>query len=209
MPLKPGKCVPRSRDAKTTRQLILESVGRLLVREGFGALGVNAVAREAGVDKVLIYRYFGGLETLLETWANDPDFWPTVEETLGAAPEKEPARLASGMLKRHLQALQKRPHTLEILAWEATSQHPLCSVLARIRERRAEELMAAIPKGVFPEDIDMAALSAILGAGLQHLLLRARTVEVFSGVAIRSQEGWQRLEGALDLICERVFPLNR
>ncbi len=53
-----------SRDKGATRQRLLEAVGTLLSRDGFGALGVNAVAREAGVDKVLIYRYYGGMADL-------------------------------------------------------------------------------------------------------------------------------------------------
>lgn len=205
MPAPAKKKPVRERNAQATRSLILEAVTRLLLREGFGSLGVNAVAREAGVDKVLIYRYFGGMDKLLETWGNNPNFWPTREETFGPSMERSPASLAAGMMKRHLRALQKRPQTLEVLAWETAAHHPLTGVLARIREKRSEELMAALPRGTFPEAIDIPALTAIIGAGLQHLLLRSRTVDVFSGVPIGSPEGWERLEAAVDFLCERIF----
>lgn len=195
----------RTRDAEATRSRILEAVGRLLVREGFGALGVNAVAREAAADKVLIYRYFGGMEGLVEAWARDTDFWPTVEEVLGVAPERDPAALAAGLLKRHLQALRKRPHTLAILAWETALDHPLNAILARVREERAAELLEALPAGFHDAKADLEAISAILGAGMQYLLLRSRSVAVFSGVPIASEEGWQRLEAALDTLCGALF----
>jgi len=42
------------RNREATRARLIESVGNLLAREGFRAVGINAVAREAGVDKVLI-----------------------------------------------------------------------------------------------------------------------------------------------------------
>lgn len=195
----------RTRDAEATRARILAAVGTLLVREGFGALGVNAVAREAGVDKVLIYRYFGSMDALLEAWGKDSDFWPTVQEILGPEPESEPGELAAGLLKRHLQALRARPHTLEVLAWEASTDHPLTRILAEVRERRAEALMAALPKDLGAPGVDLGALSALLGAGLQYLLLRSRTVAAFNGVPIGTPEGWQRLEAALDDLCARVF----
>ncbi|MFU8830406.1 MAG: hypothetical protein ACNA8P_13365 [Phycisphaerales bacterium] len=35
---------------------MIRAVGTLLARDGFQGMGVNAVAREAGVDKVLIAR---------------------------------------------------------------------------------------------------------------------------------------------------------
>jgi AcrR family transcriptional regulator len=198
----------KSRDAAATRKRILDAVGSLLVREGFGSLGVNAVAREAGVDKVLIYRYFGGIDYLLEAWGSEMDFWPSVAEILGDAPESDPAAFAAGMLKRHLHALRTRPHTLEVMAWEAVERHPLTRILDRIREARAEQLMASIPAQLLGEGHDLPALSALLSAGLQHLLLRSRTVDRYNGVPIASPEGWTRIESALQSICTALLGVS-
>jgi len=205
MPTRTPSNPVKSRDAAATRKRILDAVGSLLGREGFGALGVNAVAREAGVDKVLIYRYFGGIDRLLEAWGSELDFWPSVAEILGDAPEPDPAAFAAGMLTRHLQALRARPHTLEVMAWEAVERHPLTRILDRIRETRAEQVMAAIPAHAFGEGQDVAAISALLGAGLQHLLLRSRTVDRYHGVPIASPEGWSRIESAVQTLCKALL----
>lgn len=53
---------PRNRD--DTRARILDAGLALLAEEGFGPFGVNSVARRAGCDKKLIYRYFDGMEGL-------------------------------------------------------------------------------------------------------------------------------------------------
>lgn len=204
MPIRTHANPVKSRDAAATRARILDAVGTLLSREGFGALGVNAVAREAGVDKVLIYRYFGGIDQLLEAWASELDFWPSVEEILGSSPESDPSAFAAGMLIRHLNALRSRPHTLEVMAWEAVERHPLTRILDRVREARAEQLMAAIPSHRFGEGQDLPAISALLSAGLQHLLLRSRTVNTYNGVAIASPEGWGRIEGAVQTLCKAL-----
>ena len=202
----PSQSPAHARDAAATRARILKAVERLLVRQGFAALGVNAVAREAGVDKVLIYRYFGGLDGLLETWGASTDFWPSQAELLGPNPETDPAQLAAGLLKRHLQALRRRPHTLAILAWETIARNPLTEILDRIRETRSAALMTALAPSFQGHALDLEALSALLGAGLQHLLLRSRTVAVYGGIAIASPEGWARLEATLDHLCARMFP---
>jgi len=204
MPIRTHANPVKSRDAVATRKRILDSVGTLLSREGFGALGVNAVAREAGVDKVLIYRYFGGIDQLLEAWASAFDFWPSVEEILGDAPESDPAAFAAGMLTRHLRALRGRPHTLEVMAWEAVERHPLTRILDRVRETRAEQVMAAIPAHLFGAGQDLPAISALLSAGLQHLLLRSRTVDFYNGVPIASPEGWNRIEAAVQTLCKAL-----
>jgi AcrR family transcriptional regulator len=53
------------RDRPATERRLIHAVEKLLVRGGFGVLGPSAVAREAGVDKMLIYRYFGNLDGLV------------------------------------------------------------------------------------------------------------------------------------------------
>ena len=68
------------RNKEETKDRIIDAAGRLLAEGGFRKLGVNAVAREAGVDKVLIYRYFGGMPELLRAFGVSGDFWPTFEE---------------------------------------------------------------------------------------------------------------------------------
>ena len=75
-----------ARDSAKTKERLLEAVDDVLARDGFGGLGVNTLAREAGVDKVLIYRYFGGLNGLLKAYAEAGDLWWTVEEITADAP---------------------------------------------------------------------------------------------------------------------------
>jgi AcrR family transcriptional regulator len=64
------------RNRPATEDRIRSAAWRLLEREGLPSWGVNAVAREAGVDKVLLYRYFGGHEELLLHLLERHRFWP-------------------------------------------------------------------------------------------------------------------------------------
>ena len=74
-----------ARDRAHTEEKILAALGAILAEPGGSRrIGVNAVATRAGVDKVLIYRYFGGLEGLLAAFAEKTDLWPTVEEAARA-----------------------------------------------------------------------------------------------------------------------------
>jgi AcrR family transcriptional regulator len=54
--------VPRPRDRAATEQRIVDAAIGILSDDGFVALGINPLADRAGVDKQLIYRYFGGLD---------------------------------------------------------------------------------------------------------------------------------------------------
>ena len=56
-------------ELKETEKRLLEAVSRVIEDEGFTKIGINRIARQAQCDKVLIYRYFGGLDGLLVAWA--------------------------------------------------------------------------------------------------------------------------------------------
>jgi TetR/AcrR family transcriptional regulator, mexJK operon transcriptional repressor len=46
------------------RQVILEAAGRLFMAHGYGAVSMDAVAREAGVSKATLYAHFTGKDAL-------------------------------------------------------------------------------------------------------------------------------------------------
>src|SRR5262245_44895787 len=72
--------VSRQRDRRATEEALQEAVGQVLLTRGASALTPSAVAAHAGVDKALIYRYFGDFESLLSQYAKTPGYWPSVDE---------------------------------------------------------------------------------------------------------------------------------
>lgn len=49
-------------ELKETEKRLLEAVSKIIEEEGFTQIGINRIAKKAQCDKVLIYRYFGGLD---------------------------------------------------------------------------------------------------------------------------------------------------
>ncbi len=189
------------RDRDKTSQKILQAVGRLLARAGFAGIGVNALAREAGIDKVLIYRYFGGLPELLRAFAEKGDFWPTIGQLLQRplADFHSLAEMGEALLKGHLRELRRRPVTQEIMRWELHERNELTEELARYRERQGIEIMDLLPKTPGPRGaaFDYAAMAALIHAGLTYLVLRSKTADVYMGVDLTDEAGWRRLENAI------------
>jgi AcrR family transcriptional regulator len=194
------------RDRNQTRAKILEAVGRLLVRAGFRSVGVNAIAREAGVDKVLIYRYFGGLPELLTTFAQETGFWPDLPELLGEA-AANPAQLnpdeqAKMMLLAFGRALRRRPDTLEILRWELLERNELTDALAKYREEQSAAFFHDFD-GL--GEIDVRAIASLLAAGQTYLALRARNCEIYNGIDLASEDGWSRIDRAASFLVDAAF----
>lgn len=198
---------PRSRDAEKTKQRLLDALGRLLSRDGFTALGVNAVAQEAGTDKVLIYRYFDGFAGLLDAYAQGASFWPTNAQLVGDDPAGFLALPYSERLVRifrnYLREMRGRPVTHAILAWEVISRNELTVKLEDVREKRGLDLMGLV--GEPPPGVDIAAVFAVASATVSYLLMRARLIRVFLGIDLHTDEGWARIESVITLFIRKLL----
>ncbi|MBD2693986.1 TetR/AcrR family transcriptional regulator [Anabaena catenula] len=190
-----------ARDKEETKARILSAVGKLLAESGFKQLGVNAIAREAGVDKVLIYRYFENLPSLLRTFGKEGNYWITVAELIADETVFDDKSLANSMvllLTRFLNDLQERPITQEIVRWELLEGNELTQELATVRDQVATESLEFLQqKYSFPPDQDIPAISAVLIAGIVYLVLRTKVNETFLGIDFSSPSGWQRIERAI------------
>ncbi len=198
------------RNKEETKARILAAVGKLLAESGFQKIGVNAIAREAGVDKVLIYRYFKDLPSLLRVYAEEGDFWPALDEIANNQMLADEQRSLDywivKILIEFLHGLQQRPLTQEIILWELLERNELTDQLNLARKKVSSAVIEAIEKkGGLPPDTDIAAISAIVAAGIAYLVLRSRNIDEFVGIDLNSSEGWERIENAIALIIHKTL----
>jgi AcrR family transcriptional regulator len=199
----------RTRNRHDTEQELVDAVGRLLVRDGVAAFGVNAVAREAGVDKVLIYRYFDGLDGLLRAFAQSASFWPNIDEVLGQGDSDlrsmSPAdRWATGLV-RYARALRCRPITREVLAWEQVEKNELTEVLRVRREEWFAELLQLLPDDTVVTDIDPIATALVIATSVHYLVARSRLHGDFNGLDIDTDAGWAVVEDIVHTLAHRTI----
>ncbi|MBS94716.1 MAG: hypothetical protein CL799_09790 [Chromatiales bacterium] len=129
---KPAPKFRRNRQA--TEETIVAAFERVLLRDGVQGLGVNAVAQEAGINKVLIYRYFQDLPGLARHWARHSSFWPSELELIGNDPDAfaelaVPDRVRK-VLCNYIDAIRARPRTIEVMAGELLNSNDVTRALA-------------------------------------------------------------------------------
>lgn len=185
--------VKQERRRKTEESLI-KAVGALIQTDGVEALGVNAVARHADVDKVLIYRYFDGLDGLLEAYATSRDVWPEVEDVLGVALKRwrlmqDAPRLLRGILEMYHTELGARPVTLEILAYERVGTNVLTRTLAHVRKEWTEALRARLKEEQVPVTEDAFVLIEVFRASIHDMLLRDEDPTLTTTIDATTPEG--------------------
>jgi AcrR family transcriptional regulator len=190
-----------------TKEKLIKAIGKILGEEGFRGLGVNKVARVAGVDKVLVYRYFGGLPELVGEYSRTVDFWPTVEELMGPDPgrikEMSPDKQVAEFFKSFLSALRKRPVTQDILAWELLERNELTKQLEEIRIRTILEYFEYFDE--IPDDDNLSAIVVLMGGAVNHLLVKSRISSSVGGIDLESEEGWVRMNRGIDLLLKGIF----
>lgn len=200
------------KDRKQTEKRLIRAVGTVLVESGFGAVGVNSVAKAAGVDKVLIYRYFNGLNGLVEAYARAGSFWPDTKELITPSFERElekhPAKALAKLLSGYAKALEKRPEALEVMAWELSAHTGLATILEKFRENQALSLTQKLSEVKQLEGIDVEALCALLSAAINYLLLRKRTVRMFCGLDITKSKDWKRFETGIETMLGALLAQN-
>jgi AcrR family transcriptional regulator len=195
-----------ARNKESTKARILQAVGKLLAESGFSALGINAIAREAGVDKVLIYRYFESLPNLIRTFAQDSHYLSGII----IPPELENASsLTDGLvalLLYYQKELQERPITQEIMRWELMGDNDLTKEIVNARYKiGVTRLKYLEDKFGKPAEPDIVAMLTILAAGVVYLLLRAKNNTGIADLSFSNAESWDRIDAMIAKMIHAVM----
>lgn len=191
------------RDSEKTKQKILAGLERLITREGFTGVGVNAVAREAGVDKVLIYRYFGSMGGLLEAFANEKKLCPRMEDIFDNLPVDAPHHeIVTRIILDHSRALLKSPLAQELVCWKLTEQNPLTIAFGKSMEKN--EMKALAEMGIIPDE-EVVTLVTILICGLQYLILRGRNNNPMMNIDYSKPETREKVEHVISSVMKAFF----
>jgi AcrR family transcriptional regulator len=207
-----------ARDRYATRAAILESAAELIAGDGVGALGVNALADAARCDKVLIYRYFGGLDGVLEALGAERMLWPRVEvegEGNGGEGEGSLADAVESVVLEEWAALAGGALMVQAGAAEVVGENPLGEATAAQRAERHAEVIASLrAKHRVPPYVDLSALLELLSAALTLFALRAASGSIGrAGSSSRSSqlldpntpEGWRRIEKTVGVVTRALL----
>jgi AcrR family transcriptional regulator len=209
-----------TRDRFATRAAILESAAELIAAHGVNALGVNALAQAAGCDKVLIYRYFGGLDGVLATLGVERMLWPRVE--VGSDGDASLADLMQTVVLEEWAALAGGALMLEAEAAEVGRGNALGRATGMQRGERHGEIIAALrARHRVPPYVDLEAVLEILSAALTLLALRSARAAPTGRAQGREHaragerstprldpstpEGWRRIEKTIGMMARALL----
>lgn len=196
------------KDRAATAARILAAGKAVLAEQGFRHFGINVVARRAGCDKQLIYRYFGGIDGLMEAIGGDLGDWVKIHipEDSGGMFLLTYGDLMERLALLYLDALKADPLVRQIAAWELAEES---EQVRRLSEARSKALAAWLERmrGSLqpPKGTDTLSLNALVIAAIQQLVLASVTSGRFAGVSLKTEKDWDKVRGALKRLVHGVY----
>jgi AcrR family transcriptional regulator len=183
------------RNRVATTQRIVDALEQVLTEQGLEGVAIGAIAEKAQVSKVLIYRYFGGLEGLLEYYVGMGRMVPHYTAAwLEQIQPFQPGELASVWSNQSLQLfrqLRASRASRELLKATVQEKDSLNDVVSSTLDT---ELIRLVDQLAFVEGGDHQATSAVILGALSFLTIQAQNDRPMIGLDLRSEEGWKRIE---------------
>ena len=182
---------------QNTEAQIIKAFEKVLRQHGAEGMGVNAVIKEAGVGKGLLYDYFGGLEGLAEAWVESTDFVPSMEDIAGEDLEtfnlKTPSQRIGQVNVNYANMLHRNKLATRLMAEELLEKSAMSKPLKNIRRHIGESHESFFTRDEEFHDPDYSALIFILQAACNYLAIRAQSAPNYNGIDISKAEGWQQM----------------
>lgn len=188
------------KNRELTEKKIIDAVERIIENQGFEKLGINAVASEAGVSKMLIYRYFGGLDELLAHYLMQKDYWANTDTTI--LEQANVGESIKNMFRKQIKQMRNDIMLKRLCRWELTADNDNIRTLQDRRERNGRDLIQMVARLTGCSNAEVASLATILSASISYLVLMEEQTSTYNGIDFQSEEGWKQIMDGIGLMID-------
>jgi len=197
-----------------TKEKLIKAVGQVLQTDGHTGLKLSKIAAKAGVDKALIYRYFGDLENLVEIFLLREDYWAgtarNVNDAVGDLKNIDLQDLINFYLEKQYDTVSQNKVLQKTMLWSISEKNPIMAKLIANREETGNELFKLVDELFDEEKVNFRAISAINVAATYYLAMHSTHNEgTFCELEIHTEEGKEEIIRAIRLINQWAFEKGR
>lgn len=195
-------------ELKDSEIRLIEAVNSIIEDEGFAKLGINKIARVAGCDKVLIYRYFGGLEGLVTAWAKKHDFYIQAYDNfiykIDSIDSTSLKDITKEILLTQLDFTRNNKTLQELLLWEISGDTKFRAI-RKLREENGYKLQTGLEKKLLSKQENINMYIALLISSINYVALSTIQYPYFNGIDFSKEESWTEYENALCDYIDMLF----
>lgn len=196
------------RNKERSKKKFLDAVGKILKTKGYAALKINDIAATAGVDKKMIYTYFGGMDGLMDEYIRSQDYWSNVTtDTMMPDPKDGGKAFTEAMLLQQFDYVRSNKELQKLLLWRLSESRKSLTKLTNMQEENGETLFKLVIDPHFGErSQDFRAIAAILVSGLYYLNMYASVNgSVFCGIDLNTDDGRDKIKKAVSFLIDQTY----
>lgn len=161
--LKPRRRYAPRLPPEERREQLIDAALRVIVARGYEGISIEAVAREAGVTRPVVYDHFPNLAHLLQALIAREERYSLeqLSEVVPPLPDRDdPVDLLAGGVRRFLEAVTARPATWRLIllpldGTPAIVRDHVESNRARMLGRIERLVKRSVERGKLPADLDV------------------------------------------------------
>ena len=188
------------KNREQTECKILEAVASIVESEGFEKLGINTIASKANVSKMLIYRYFGGLDELIAQFIMQKDYWANTDTVI--INPKSVGDSIKNMFRKQIEQLRSDVTLRRLCRWELSCNNTSIEQLRAKREENGCSLIKMVSTLTGCPNTEIAALASILSASISYLALVEDQCLTYNSISLQTDKGWDQIMQGVEMIID-------
>lgn len=197
-------------DKEKTKKKIIQTVGKVLMKDGYHNLKINRIASASGHSKGLIYEYFGNLDGLLKAYLRQVDFWKIEEKRIEPDVETDDKVITKDfmldLLKSDFQYFFDSPEMQKIVLWGISEKNSNIRKLTEEREALGETIFRKTDVLFNNTKVDYRATIAVFISAIYYIVLHAKVNgSTMCGIDMSTNDGRNRILNALELLLNQTY----
>lgn len=190
---------------------IIQAVGEIFITEGPKGLKILRIAQKAGVDRKLVYRYFGKqVDNILEAYIVEKDYWMKfanrINEAMGVEEHVTQQALIVDILQNQWRYFESDREMQALILLELSGESELMKSIHNARELMMQSVLDQTDASFAGSSVNFRSVAVLLLGGIYYANLHARyNGPIICGMDVKSAEGQQALLLTIRQIIEWAF----
>lgn len=196
------------RNIERSKTKFLNAVGKILKTKGYTGLKINTIASTAGVDKKMIYKYFGGMDGLMDEYIRSRDYWSNVSAEQGQPIADDAGQTAAKeLLHSQFDYLSTNKELQKLLLWRLSEERPSLRSMTEAQEQNGDMLFSAVADPHFGANSEtFRAAMAVMISGIYYLNLYSEVNgNIFCGLDMKSAQGRKKVKETLSFMVDQCY----
>jgi AcrR family transcriptional regulator len=199
------------KDKEVTKQRIISVVGEIFQAEGHKSLYIARIARQAGVDRSLIYQYFGkDVKTIIEAYIVQKDYWlkffNRINEEVSKSDYQSGKDLIIDVLQKQWQYFSSDLEMQHLILWELSGDSELMRSIHNTRELMGQSILELADLRFNDTNVNFRSITVLLLGGIYYANIHSLyNGPIMCGMDVKAVQNQADMMRAIQQIVEWAY----